>query len=64
MNEKKKKTRLKFKKNSILKKIIIVGVLLLIIINIFRYAAYFKRDENKGISVIIQNETNISLNNE
>ena len=64
MKEKKKKTRLKFKKNSILKKIIIVSVLLLVIINIFRYAAYFKRDEKSGISVIIQNETNINLNNE
>ena len=64
MKEKKKKTRLKFKKNSILKKIIVVSVLLLVIINIFRYAAYFKRDENSGISVIIQNETNINLNNE
>ena len=55
---------MKFKKNSILKKIIIVSVLLLVIINIFRYAAYFKRDEKSGISVIIQNETNINLNNE
>ena len=64
MKEKKKKTRLKFKKNSILKKIIVVSVLLLVIINIFRYAAYFKRDEKSGISVIIQNETNINLNNE
>lgn len=55
---------MKFKKNSLIKKIFIVVILLFIVLNIFRYSAYFKRDNNDKIEVSIQNEANVELNNE
>lgn len=55
---------MKFKKNSLIKKIFIVVILLFIVLNIFRYAAYFKIDNNDKIEVSIQNEVNVELNND
>ena len=59
----KKKTKLKIRKNSLLYKLILVTFLLIIILNILRYAAYFKK-EDSSIKVMIQNEVNVELENE
>ena len=61
MMDKKKRFRFRMKKNSLLKKIIIVGILLVVILNIFRYAAYFKKEDNSRLFVIIQNEVKVEL---
>lgn len=55
---------MKFKKNSLIKKIFIVVILLFIVLNIFRYSAYFKRDNSDVLEVSVQNKINIELNNE
>lgn len=57
----KKRMKLKFKKDSLLGKLIIVVILLIVVLNILRYAAYFKKDDNSELSVIIQNETNVEM---
>lgn len=59
----KKRLRYRMKKNSLLRKLIIVGILLIVVLNIFRYAAYFKKDNPDEILVIIQNEAFIELEN-
>ncbi len=64
MTHKKKKFRLKMKKNSLLRKIIIVGILLIVIFNVLRYAAYFKKDNPNDILIIIQNDSSIKFQNE
>lgn len=56
--------RTKIKRNSMLKKIIIVAILLMIVLNLLRYAAYFKRESNDDISVLIQDNVNVELANE
>lgn len=43
MKEKSNKRKLKFKKDSLLSKLLIVAILLFIVLNILRHAAYFKR---------------------
>lgn len=57
----KKRMKLKFKKDSLLGKLIIVFILLVVVLNILRYAAYFKKDDNSQLSVIIQNEVNVEM---
>ena len=59
--EKKRKFKLKIKKDSLLGKIVLVTALLLIILNIFRYAAYFKKEDTSKITLVVRNETNIEL---
>ena len=53
--------KLKFKKDSVLGKLIIVFILLIIVLNVLRYAAYFKKEDNSQLSVIIQNDTNVEM---
>lgn len=57
----KKRNRFRIKRNSLLKKIIIVGVLLVVVLNVLRYAAYFKKEDNSVLSVIIQNNVDVEL---
>ena len=57
----KRRMKLKFKKNSLLGKLIIVFILLIIVLNVLRYAAYFKKEDNSQLSVIIQNDTNVEM---
>lgn len=59
----KKKNKLKIRKNSLLCKLVLVTFLLIIVLNILRYAAYFKKEDN-SIKVMIQNEVNVELENE
>ncbi len=58
------KRRLKMRKNSLLGKLILVTILLIIVLNILRYAAYFKKEDYSIIKVIIQNEANVELEND
>lgn len=57
----KKKTKLKIRKNSLLGKIILVTILLIIVLVVFRYAAYFKREDNSKLQVMIQTDVNVEL---
>ena len=57
----KKKMKLRIRKNSLLSKLVIVAILLVIVLNILRYAAYFKKDDNSKLIVMIQNDTNAEL---
>ena len=57
----KRRMKLKFKKDSLLGKLIIVFILLIIVLNVLRYAAYFKKEDNSQLSVIIQNNTNVEM---
>ncbi len=57
----KRRMKLKFKKDSLLGKLIIVFILLIIVLNVLRYAAYFKKEDNFQLSVIIQNDTNVEM---
>lgn len=57
----KKKMKLRIRKNSLLSKLILVAVLLVIVLNILRYAAYFKKEDSTKLVVMIQNETNADL---
>ena len=59
----KKKFKLKMKKNSLLRKLIIVAILLVIVLNVLRYAAYFKKNNPNEILVIIQNDAFVELAN-
>lgn len=59
----KKKNKIKFKKNSLIGKIVLVAVLLVAVLYILRYAAYFKRATSDEMAVIIQNESNVELSN-
>ncbi len=59
-----RKYRLRLKRNSLIFKIALVVILLILIWTIFRYAAYFERDDEGKIQVSIQNETNIELVND
>lgn len=61
MKEKSNKRKLKFKKDSLLSKLLIVAILLFIVLNILRHAAYFKRDFDEGMMISIQNEINVEL---
>lgn len=63
MKAQKKKIKIKLKKNSLLSKIILVAILLVVILYILRYAAYFKRDTSDEMAIIIQNQSNIELEN-
>lgn len=63
MSLKKQKNKIKFKKNSLIGKIILVTVLLLMVLYILRYAAYFKRDTSTEMLVIVQNDANVELAN-
>ena len=53
--------KLRIRKNSLLSKLVIVAILLVIVLNILRYAAYFKKDDNSKLIVMIQNDTNAEL---
>lgn len=55
------KNKYRMKKNSLLRKIVIVVVLLFVVLNILRYAAYFKKEDVGVLSVIIQNDVNVEL---
>lgn len=57
----KKKTKLKIRKNSLLSKLILVIVLLIVVLVVFRYAGYFKREDNSKLQVIIQTNVNVEL---
>ncbi len=57
----KKKMKLRIRKNSLLSKLVIVAILLVIVLNILRYAVYFKKDDNSKLIVMIQNDTNAEL---
>ena len=61
MKEKVSKRKIKFKKNSLLSKIILVLICLFVVINILKYAAYFKIDNSAEMQVSIQNEVNVQL---
>lgn len=61
MREKSNKRKLKFKKDSLLSKLLLVAVLLFLVLNILRHAAYFKKDFDNKMSVSIQNEVNVEL---
>lgn len=63
MKAKKSKIKIKLKKNSLLSKIILVTVLLVVILYILRYAAYFKRDTSNEMAVIVQSQSNVELAN-
>ncbi|MCI8291345.1 MAG: SH3 domain-containing protein [Clostridia bacterium] len=52
---------MKIRKNSLISKIVIVLILLLVVLNVFRYAAYFKRENNENMGISIQNAVNIEL---
>lgn len=52
---------MKIRKNSLISKIIIVFILLLIVLNVLRYAAYFKRENNEKMGISIQNAVNVEL---
>jgi len=60
-NKKTNKRRLKMRKNSLLGKLILVTILLIIVLNVLRYAAYFKKEDYSLIKVIVQNEANVEL---
>ncbi len=59
--EENNKNIVKHRTDNLLKKIALVAILLLIVLNILRYAAYFERDTEGKIQISIQNETNIDL---
>lgn len=61
MKKNNKRKGMKIKKNSLLSKLLLVVILLLVVLNVFRYAAYFKKDTNEGIQICIQNDVNIEL---
>lgn len=52
---------MKIRKNSLISKIVIVLILLLVILNVFRYAAYFKRESDENMAISIQNFVNVEL---
>lgn len=52
---------MKIRKNSLISKIVIVLILLLVILNVFRYAAYFKRESDEKMAISIQNFVNVEL---
>lgn len=56
--------KLKFKKNSILKKIIIVAALLFIVYNVFRLAILFRNDNSNEMIISIHDEVGITLAHE
>lgn len=58
MSKKKKKV----KRNGFISKIFVVVILLISVLNIFRYAGYFKRDIDDKIDISVHNETNVELN--
>ena len=55
--------KLKFKKNSLLRKLIIVAVLLFVVYNVFNLAILFRHDVSKKMIISIQDEVGISLAN-
>lgn len=55
---------MKVRKNSLISKIFIVLVLLLIVLNVLRYAAYFKIDNDDSMDVSIQNLVDVELNHD
>jgi len=55
------KNKIKFKKNSLIGKIVLVAVLLVAVLYILRYAAYFKKEDNTVLRVMIQNKINPEL---
>lgn len=57
----KNKIRLKIRKNSLLGKIILVAFLLIVVLLVFRYAGYFKREDNSKLQIMIQNEIDVEL---
>lgn len=61
MKGKSKKRRIRVKKDSLLRKIVLVFILLLVVLNILRYAAYFKKEDDSEMKISIQNDVNIEL---
>lgn len=57
----KNKKKLRIRKNGLLYKLILVICLLIVVLNILRYAAYFKKEDKMDIYVMIQNEINPEL---
>ena len=53
--------KLKFKKDSLLRKIIIVAVLLFIVYNVFNLAILFRHDNSNEMIISIQNDVGITL---
>ncbi len=57
----KNKKKLKIRKNGLLYKLILVTCLLIVVLNILRYAAYLKKEDNTVLRVMIQNKINPEL---
>ncbi len=61
--EESKNKRLKFRSGNLLNKIVIVTILLIVVLNIFRYAAYFEKGKNDEIQISIHDAVNLELSN-
>ncbi len=53
--------KLRFKRDSLLKKIIIVALLVFVVYNVFKIAILFRKDDNRDLVVCIHNEVGVSL---
>ncbi len=51
----------KHESSNLLTKIALVLILLLIVLNVLRYAAYFEKDVDGNVQISIQNDTNVEL---
>lgn len=60
MKKKSKKRKIRFKSNSLIGKIILVFILLFVVLNVLRYAAFFKKDSGE-MKISIQNDVNVEL---